>query len=90
LALTRGAAQRPLESPGTLARRPVQRLLGRPWEFAPFGRENVPKSLLDPPLVKTNLNDSINVRKLFYSFLQQNDRAGEAETSLKEAELVSA
>lgn len=59
-------------------------MLGRPFrEFAPNGRDNVPKSLLDPSLVKTNLIDPVNVRELFYPILQQNDRAGEAEASLK-------
>ena len=64
--------------------------LGRPFrEFAPYGRDNVTKSLFDPSLVKTNLIDPMNVRELFCPFLQQNDRAGEAEASLKETCLVN-
>src|SRR6202035_1159399 len=64
--------------------------LGRPFrEFAPYGRDNVTKSLLYPFLVKTNLLDPMNVREFFCPFLQQNDRAGEAEASLKETRLVN-
>ncbi len=71
-----------LNAPGYPIRPPLP-------EFAPYGRDNVPKSLLDPSLIKTNLNDPMNVRELFCPFLQQNDRAGEAETSLKETGLVN-
>jgi hypothetical protein len=53
---------------------------GRPLrELAPYGRNNLAKRLLDPSLVKADLCDPVNVRELFYAFLQQNYRAAEAE-----------